>query len=187
MLRPLFLSTPRDIWAIGVITYFLLCGYTPFDRDSHLEEMTAILEADYSFTPAEYWNGVSQTARAFIQCCLTIDPHQRQTAHQALNHPWIRDEGTELGGEGEARGGLGGNARPDLLPTVRRNFNARVKLHAAIDTIRAINQLRAGHGVGVAARLDEGKKQLAQAIPHAKPGAEPMEGVEGTGQLGNDS
>ena len=49
-----------DIWAIGVITYFLLCGYTPFDRDSNLEEMQAILEADYSFSPDEYWRGVSE-------------------------------------------------------------------------------------------------------------------------------
>lgn len=48
-----------DLWAIGVITYFLLCGYTPFDRDSNLEEMQAILVADYSFTPVEYWRGVS--------------------------------------------------------------------------------------------------------------------------------
>jgi calcium/calmodulin-dependent protein kinase I len=50
----------RDIWAIGVITYFLLCGYTPFDRDSNLDEMQAILIADYKFEPAEYWRGVSE-------------------------------------------------------------------------------------------------------------------------------
>ncbi len=49
-----------DLWAIGVITYFLLCGYTPFDRDSNLEEMQAILDADYKFAPVEYWRGVSE-------------------------------------------------------------------------------------------------------------------------------
>ena len=27
---------------MGVITYFLLCGYTPFDRDSQEQEMQAI-------------------------------------------------------------------------------------------------------------------------------------------------
>ena len=50
----------RDVWAVGVITYFLLCGYTPFDRDSNLEEMQAILIADYKFEPVEYWRGVSE-------------------------------------------------------------------------------------------------------------------------------
>ncbi len=51
---------PVDLWALGVITYFLLCGYTPFDRDSDFEEMQAILNADYSYTPLEYWRGVSR-------------------------------------------------------------------------------------------------------------------------------
>lgn len=49
------------MWAIGVITYFLLCGYTPFDRDSHVDEMEAILAADYKFEPADYWENVSDT------------------------------------------------------------------------------------------------------------------------------
>lgn len=127
----------RDVWAIGVITYFLLCGYTPFDRDSNLEEMQAILVADYSFTPLEYWRGVSLTAREFIRRCLTIEPGARMTAHEALSHPWIVDTGNAVDGE------------EDLLPTVKKNFNARRTLHAAIDTIRAINQLRAGGAAGM--------------------------------------
>ena len=49
-----------DVWAIGVITYFLLCGYTPFDRDTNLEEMQAILAADYKFEPVDYWQDVSE-------------------------------------------------------------------------------------------------------------------------------
>jgi calcium/calmodulin-dependent protein kinase I len=126
---------PVDVWAIGVITYFLLCGYTPFDRDSNLEEMQAILVADYSFTPMEYWRGVSIPARQFIKRCLTIEPTQRMTSHEALSHAWIAGPSTDRGDE-------------DLLPTVKKNFNARRTLHKAIDTVRAINQLRAG-GMGM--------------------------------------
>ena len=38
---------------------------------------------------------------------------------------------------------------PDLLPTIKKNFNARRTLHAAIDTIRAINKLREGGAQGL--------------------------------------
>ncbi|KAI9680829.1 MAG: hypothetical protein M1817_004269 [Caeruleum heppii] len=121
---------PVDIWAIGVITYFLLCGYTPFDRDSNLEEMQAILVADYSFTPIEYWRGISDPARQFIRRCLTVDPSKRMTTHEALLHPFVAGEKQ--------------TSEADLLPTVKKNFNARRTLHTAIDTIRAINKLREG-------------------------------------------
>ncbi|MCJ1291563.1 hypothetical protein MMC34_003108 [Xylographa carneopallida] len=132
---------PVDVWAIGVITYFLLCGYTPFDRDSNLEEMQAILVADYSFTPLEYWRGVSLAARDFIKRCLTIDPTARMTSHAALSHPWIAPSA-------EHAAGATGSGE-DLLPVVKKNFNARRTLHAAIDTIRAINKLREGGAAGM--------------------------------------
>ncbi|KAM0798642.1 Ca2+/calmodulin-dependent protein kinase [Usnea florida] len=133
---------PVDVWAIGVITYFLLCGYTPFDRDSNLEEMQAILVADYSFTPLEYWRSVSLSAREFIKRCLTIDPQQRMTAHEALSHPFVDETARQQRGEGAKGGG-------DLLPVIKKNFNARRTLHAAIDTIRAINKLREGGAAGL--------------------------------------
>lgn len=125
---------PVDIWAVGVITYFLLCGMTPFDRDSNLEEMEAILKADYRFEPEDYWAQVTATARDFIARCLTVKPDDRMTAREALAHPWLAGEPQQP--QGEMKG--------DLLPTVKRNFNARRKLHAAIDTIRAIRKLKEG-------------------------------------------
>jgi len=136
---------PVDLWALGVITYFLLCGYTPFDRDSDFEEMQAILNADYSFTPVEYWRGVSENAKDFIKRCLTVDPKKRMTAHEALQHPFVAGwaRATAANGEAGAEGEVLDKGT-NLLPTVKKNFNARRTLHAAIDTVRAINKLREG-------------------------------------------
>jgi serine/threonine protein kinase len=145
---------PVDLWALGVITYFLLCGYTPFDRDSDLEEMQAILNADYSFTPTEYWRGVTDSAKDFIRRCLTIDPAKRMTAHEALQHPFVA---------GWARGGPNdGDKGQNLLPTVKKNFNARRTLHAAIDTVRAINKLREGQFMNGARSNEPGRKIAAK-------------------------
>jgi hypothetical protein len=99
--------------------------------------MQAILVADYSFSPLEYWRNVTPIARDFIDRCLTIDPNARMTAHQALSHPFVAEPLDNTSGAN----GTGAN---DLLPTIKKNFNARRTLHAAIDTIRAINKLREG-------------------------------------------
>ena len=172
-----------DIWAIGVITYFLLCGYTPFDRDSNIEEMQAILIADYSFTPIEYWRGVSKTARDFIKRCLTIDPHARMTAHQALQHPWIRPFDPTSPDKPENGSG------EDLLPVVKKNFNARRTLHKAIDTVRAINKLREAGGL-MQSNLQHDPKPSTENVNGSKvidDQGQPMEGVAqgGSGALDN--
>jgi serine/threonine protein kinase len=146
---------PVDLWALGVITYFLLCGYTPFDRDSDFEEMQAILNADYSFTPIEYWRGVSDGAKDFIRRCLTIDPVKRMTAHEALQHKFV----ASWARGGEADGDKGQN----LLPTVKKNFNARRTLHAAIDTVRAINKLREGQFMNGASSREPKRNQAGGA------------------------
>lgn len=161
---------PVDVWAIGVITYFLLCGYTPFDRDSNLDEMQAILVADYSFKPEEYWRGVSDAAKDFVNRCLTIDPKKRITAHEALLHPFVTGEQVvQEGREGR-----------DLLPTVKKNFNARRTLHAAIDTVRAINKLREGQHIP--SRVPNSLVPGDKASNASKDSGVGMEGVEITPQ-----
>lgn len=112
--------------------------------------MQAILQADYDFTPYEYWRNVSKTARDFINKCLTVDPRQRMTAHEALQHPWINSD-DPMSPERQKNG-------DDLLPIVKKNFNARRTLHKAIDTVRAINKLR--EGGGLMAGIMEGQMSL---------------------------
>ncbi|KAF9455029.1 kinase-like protein [Macrolepiota fuliginosa MF-IS2] len=78
-----------DVWAMGVISYFLLAGYAPFNRGSEQEEIEAIITGDYNFEPQEYWATFSETAKDFIRTCLTIEPEKRPTATEALQHKWL--------------------------------------------------------------------------------------------------
>ena len=139
--------------------------------------MQAILVADYSFTPLEYWRGVSTTARQFIKRCLTVDPKERMTAHEALAHPWINPSANgQKGGDGTGE---------DLLPVVKKNFNARRTLHAAIDTIRAINKLREGgaHGMMNGA-VSRNPNAAAEARGQAAP---PVQRDQGFGNNNNNN
>ncbi|KAF7327201.1 Protein kinase domain-containing protein [Mycena kentingensis (nom. inval.)] len=78
-----------EIFLQSVVTYALLVGYTPFDRDTPQAEMEAVIAGDYSFDPEEPWADVSGTARDFITACLTLDPEKRPTVQQALEHKWL--------------------------------------------------------------------------------------------------
>ncbi|CAO3670987.1 unnamed protein product [Umbelopsis ramanniana] len=135
---------PVDMWAIGVITFFLLCGYTPFEHDSNIDEMHAIMHAQYSFDE-QYWHGVSPQAKDFITKLLTIEPDLRLTAHQALEHPWLQVEVKPAAEEGK-----------DLLPNVTKNFNARRTFKKAVDMVRLSQYLGHKH----AASMGGGKSRL---------------------------
>lgn len=112
---------PVDIWAMGVITYFLLAGYTPFDRDTQEEEARAIMRGDYKFEPAAYWVNVSETARDFVRSCLTIDPNRRPSAEQCLKHKWLADTMPHFITDPESTTGQPVN----LLPHIQKQFDAR--------------------------------------------------------------
>ncbi|XP_054650012.1 serine/threonine-protein kinase DCLK1-like isoform X1 [Dunckerocampus dactyliophorus] len=78
-----------DIWAAGVITYILLCGFPPFscgeDQEVLLEH---ILRSELEF-PSPHWDNVSDSAKALINGMLQVDVDQRLSAAQVLEHPWV--------------------------------------------------------------------------------------------------
>merc|ERR1711879_310061 len=79
-----------DMWSIGVITYILLCGFPPFfDDGSNMGELfEQIMAGEYDY-PEEYWDEVSDEAKDLIDNLLLVDPEERFTAQQALQHPWL--------------------------------------------------------------------------------------------------
>ncbi|KAF8523796.1 Pkinase-domain-containing protein [Hysterangium stoloniferum] len=130
-------SKPVDIWAIGVITYFLLCGYTPFDRENQQDEMHAIISRDFKFEPKEYWAGVSETARDFVNVCLTVDPTLRPTAAEALQHRWLASDEPHFVADPESETG----GPMDLLPNIQKGFNARKTFRRAVLSMVAMRRM----------------------------------------------
>ncbi|XP_070552659.1 serine/threonine-protein kinase DCLK1-like [Ptychodera flava] len=82
-----------DIWAAGVITYILLCGFPPFrsDRGDQDEIFDQILIGDFDF-PSPYWDDVSDSAKELISSMLEVDPEKRFSANDVLDHPWVADD-----------------------------------------------------------------------------------------------
>lgn len=116
-------SFPVDIWAVGVLTYFMLCGYMPFDCDTEEETKKYIALADFVFEPEEYWADIPETAKNFISMCFTLDPKQRITAEKALEHPFLA---------------VGGDHRPQLKPVF--SFTSLQKLQDAVTKIQHSRQ-----------------------------------------------
>ncbi|KAJ6651715.1 hypothetical protein lerEdw1_020687 [Lerista edwardsae] len=77
-----------DSWALGVISYILLCGYPPFYDENDSELFNQILKAEYEFD-SPYWDDISESAKDFIRHLLERDPEKRFTCEHALQHPWI--------------------------------------------------------------------------------------------------
>lgn len=148
---------PVDVWAMGVITYFLLAGYTPFDRDTQRQEMEAIIAGDYKFEPDEYWSIVSDTARNFVSTCLTTDPDKRPTAAQMLEHEWLTSEIPHFveNETGEPR---------DLLPHVRKAFDAKKTFRKAVLGMMAMKRMTSlvNHMSPEAQKLNEDLYQFKQ-------------------------
>ncbi|KDR22334.1 hypothetical protein L798_01989, partial [Zootermopsis nevadensis] len=84
--EPISLAT--DIWSVGVLTYVLLSGYSPFAGNTKQETFCNISQCCLSF-PDELFDGVSSVAKDFIQATLVKDPSKRLTSHQCLEHPWL--------------------------------------------------------------------------------------------------
>ena len=77
-----------DLWAIGVVSYILLCGYAPFDGSSDCEVHDSILRGDIVFEK-DVWGNLSNAARDFASKLLSMDSSKIGTAADALQHPWI--------------------------------------------------------------------------------------------------
>ncbi|XP_069388875.1 peripheral plasma membrane protein CASK isoform X25 [Paralichthys olivaceus] len=110
---------PVDVWGCGVILFILLSGCLPFyGTKERLFE--AICKGKYKMNPRQ-WIQISESAKDLVRRMLMLDPAERITVYEALNHPWLKERDRYA-------------YKIHLPETVEqlRKFNARRKLKGAV-------------------------------------------------------
>ncbi|NWU72079.1 MYLK2 kinase, partial [Pterocles burchelli] len=83
-------SYATDMWSMGVITYMLLSGLSPFLGDNDTETLNNVLAANWYFDE-ETFESVSEEAKDFVSNLIIKEKSARLSAGQCLQHPWLNN------------------------------------------------------------------------------------------------
>ena len=81
-------SYSSDMWSVGIITYILISGTSPFLGRDDRETLTKIRDGKWSFDDY-FWRNISGEGKDFISKLLMYHPGDRIDVKMALRHPWI--------------------------------------------------------------------------------------------------
>ncbi|XP_073698176.1 serine/threonine-protein kinase DCLK2 isoform X3 [Garra rufa] len=103
-----------DIWAAGVITYILLCGFPPFRSENNLQEdlFDQILIGRLEF-PSPFWDNITDSAKELIGHMLQVNVEARYTADDVLSHPWVTEDAA-----------MENNMKMEVAGKLKKHFNS---------------------------------------------------------------
>ncbi|KIY52389.1 Pkinase-domain-containing protein, partial [Fistulina hepatica ATCC 64428] len=81
-----------DTWSLGAVLYAMLCARMTFD--GHVQDVLTNIKSGTYEKPTS----LSPEAQNLIAAMLTVDPEQRITLAQVMNHPFIRNDEAEGAG-----------------------------------------------------------------------------------------
>lgn len=159
-----------DLWSCGVIMYVMLCGYPPFFGETDAEVLSKVRLGNFSFNAAD-WKNVSEDAKNLIRMLLKMNPRDRYTGEQALNHEWIKNKAPKA-----SNVPIGSNIVDNLRGFRSQNKLKKAALHIIAgqlneDQIKALRETFMaldgnGDGLLTAAEMKEGlEKSGLKEIP----------------------
>ncbi|XP_064214160.1 obscurin isoform X5 [Tribolium castaneum] len=78
----------QDMWSVGIITYILLSGRSPFRGNDDRETLKNVQAGKWIFDE-DWWLNISVEAKDFISKLLVYQSEGRMDVHAALRHPWL--------------------------------------------------------------------------------------------------
>ena len=73
-----------DIWSVGIILYFMICGYLPFE-----DSKTEILFKKILRCKVEFPNFISDSVKELIEKILVVEPEKRININDIKKHPFF--------------------------------------------------------------------------------------------------
>ncbi len=83
-------SEKCDIWSLGIILYFMLCGYPPFSGENDNQLIQNILNGKLNFPKTE-WKNISDSAKDLISKMLCPEK-KRLSAKEIMNQKWFKSK-----------------------------------------------------------------------------------------------
>ncbi|MGH0135840.1 UNVERIFIED_CONTAM: hypothetical protein FKN15_037877 [Acipenser sinensis] len=161
-----------DIWAAGVITYILLCGFPPFRSENNLQEdlFDQILEGRLEF-PSPYWDNITDSAKELISRMLQVNVEARYTAEQVLAHPWVADDAA-----------MGNNMQVEVTGKLKKHFNSAPKQNDTLAGVSVImnTALDKEKQILVSKRCQEASETVAEKKPQPTQAEDPETPWAGT-------
>ncbi|KAF7654307.1 hypothetical protein LDENG_00071770 [Lucifuga dentata] len=89
MLKGDVVGPPVDIWSVGVLTFIMLSGRSPFLENDPQETEARIQAAKFDLS--KLYQNVSQSASLFLKKILCSYPWARPTIKDCYNNSWLQD------------------------------------------------------------------------------------------------
>ncbi|XP_038125688.1 serine/threonine-protein kinase 17B [Cyprinodon tularosa] len=82
------ITTATDLWSVGVVSYMLVTGESPFAGDDKQETFLNVSQVNVDYS-RDAFGRVSELAVDFIRKLLVKAPEDRPSAAECLTHPWL--------------------------------------------------------------------------------------------------
>ncbi|XP_071952235.1 serine/threonine-protein kinase NIM1-like [Antedon mediterranea] len=82
-----YVGVPVDIWALGIMLYFMVVGVMPFRADTVAKLKKCIIDGNFTIP-----SFVSTECQALINSILKLEPSDRISLHDMKSHAWLKGQ-----------------------------------------------------------------------------------------------